>query len=118
MKTRSAFKARLIVLALSGALVYGYAAAESSIHIQPYLEIGAGYSPTSLNGHEKLDQYYEWKGSNPVFLGSAGVEIHGRGKSYVDVGYTHVSNWLTGWPVNHDRESRLDLIHIKYRWRP
>lgn len=89
------------------------------VHITPYLEVGAGYAFDTPYGQSMDDEYYSWKGSNPVFMGAAGIEARWKRNQngYLDIGYTHISNWFTGFPFNNDGETGLDMVHIKYRWR-
>ncbi len=37
-------------------------------------------------------------------------------KGNVSCSYAHVSNWLTGAPFNHERESTLDMVGCAYRF--
>lgn len=91
------------------------------VYVHPYIEIGAGYAPDKTPWSTQMgEQHYDWKGSNPVFIGSAGVEIYHPilGKNnHLDIGGTHISNWFQGVPFNNKAETSLDMIHIKYRWR-
>ena len=90
------------------------------VHVTPYFEVGAGYAPSSTPWSQQMDdQYYSWKGSNPVAIFAGGIEVRWdkRQTGYLDIGGTHISNWTTGWPVNREPETSLDMIHVKYRWR-
>ena len=94
--------------------------AGSLVHVTPYFELGAGYAPSSTPWSQQMDDgYYSWKGSNPVAIISGGVEVRWSDKQtgHLDIGGTHISNWRTGWPVNGEHETGLDIIHVKYRWR-
>lgn len=116
-------KAPWIVLAVflgTLALWANDAEAGDYVHLEPYLELGAGYAPSKTPWSTQMGaQHYDWKGSNPVFIGSAGVEISHPilGNDNIDIGVTHISNWFQGAPFDNESETSLDIIHIKYRWR-
>ena len=112
----------LIMIALLMALLIWADDAEAGdfVYVHPYLEIGAGYAPDKTPWSTQMgEQHYDWKGSNPVFIGSAGVEIYHPvlGNDNLDIGVTHISNWFQGAPFDNESETSLDIIHIKYRWR-
>lgn len=79
-----------------------------------FVEVGAGYAPKATPWSEQMDdQRYSWKGSNPTAIIGVGREYDNG----VTVQYQHISNWLTGWPVNGDKETSLDHISVSYKFR-
>ena len=77
-----------------------------------YAEIGAAYAFNTPWGESMNDEHYSWKGSNPIAILGAGYEHKGW-----TVGYEHISNWRTGFPMNKDKETGLDTIKATYKWR-
>lgn len=77
-----------------------------------YAEIGAAYAFDTPWGESMNDKHYSWKGSNPIAIMGVGYEHKGW-----TVGYEHISNWRTGFPLNKDGETGLDTIKATYKWR-
>ena len=120
MVHRDGFIPFIGALVLVGTMVScSEAEAGDFVHANPYLEVGVAYAFDTPYGQSMDDEYYSWKGSNPVFIGAAGIEVRWKQnqKGHLDLGFTHISNWFTGFPFNNDGETGLDMVHIKYRWR-
>lgn len=117
-KTHDKYVVAIVAIVLT--LWLGRAAeAGGLVYVTPYFEVGAGYAFDTPYGQSMDDEYYSWKGSNPVFIGSVGFEVRTNPKTtgHWDLGYTHISNFRTGFPFNSQGETGLDMLHIKYRWR-
>lgn len=79
-----------------------------------YAEAGLGYIlPITPWGTALNDDYkYDWKGSNPAATFSVGRQFGDN----LSVEWLHVSNLLSGFPFNNDRETGIDMIRVKYRF--
>ena len=73
----------------------------------PYVQLGAGYKPREAN--------IEWKDGSTNHPISARIEL-GFDNGPWSYGYSHHSQWFTGWPVNSDSEYFKDEIFIDYKW--
>lgn len=65
-----------------------------------YITIGAGYK------FKEATMYFDDKNGNPKEFNepiSARIEIGYRYNKNIRFGISHHSQWLTGWPVNNDR---------------
>ena len=72
----------------------------------------AGCSNTTLyvGVHHKLPlPGIEFKGDNPAAV----FRVQRRAKKW-SCEYMHISQWLEGWPFNHDKEQSLDTLGCGY----
>lgn len=106
------YKIDIVVLVLVSLLFWAmFQTAEAD---EWYAEAGLGYIfPITPWGTALNDDYkYDWKGSNPAATISVGRQFG----DHLSVEWMHVSNLLSGFPFNDDKETGIDMIRVKYRF--
>jgi len=78
----------------------------------PFVEVGVGYAFDTPWTNVMSDTPAAWKGSNPIALLAVGYQH----KDW-EFSYQHISNWLSGFPLNNDEETGLDMVTITYRFQ-
>jgi hypothetical protein len=74
----------------------------------PYVKVGAGYK---LKESDII-----WQDGNKNHPISARIEL-GVDKGPWSYGYSHHSQWLTGWPVDNGLEYSKHEVFIDYKWK-
>lgn len=73
----------------------------------PYVKVGAGYK------FKEAD--ITWNDGNVNHPISARIEL-GVENGPWSYGYSHHSQWFTGWPVDNGLEYSKDEVFIDYKW--
>ena len=116
------FKSTLIFLSLFTASVNADEFNVSQYLNKTYITIGAGYkfmesikrysrNTTDYSVYGPVQETTQTYDSSPI---SARIEIGYQYSKSVKFGISHHSQWLTGWPINDDKEYSKTELFIDY----
>jgi len=80
-----------------------------------YGKIGAGYALSDSYTEQGVDDYGSVFKKNSPYV--ARLEAFTKCGNNINIGYSHRSQWLTGWPINDDKESNRDEVFFDYAFK-